>query len=149
MLSIPNAYDRYQGYLRALQEANLPMDPDLLALTDFSERGAYEATQRLLQLPNPPTAIFAANDVSAIGALRAAKDTGLHVPEDIAIIGYDGAPITELTEPPLSTVQQPAAEMGRTAARLLIDVIEGNTPVEQVVKLPAELLVRASSRAKH
>jgi LacI family transcriptional regulator len=71
------------------------------------------------------------------------------VPEDIAIIGYDGAPITELTEPPLSTVQQPAAEMGRTAARLLIEVIEGNTPVEQVVKLPVELLVRASSRAKH
>jgi len=149
MLSIPNAYDRYQGYLRALQEANLPMDPDLLAPTDFSERGAYEATQRLLQLPNPPTAIFAANDVSAIGALRAVKDAGLRVPDDIAIIGYDGAPITELTEPPLSTVQQPAAEMGRTAARLLIEVIEGNTPVEQVVKLPVELLVRASSRAKH
>jgi LacI family transcriptional regulator len=149
MLSIPNAYDRYQGYVRALQEANLPINHELLALTDFSEWGAYESTKRLLQLPDLPTAIFAANDVSAIGALRAVKDAGLQVPNDIAIIGYDGAPITELTEPPLSTVQQPAAEMGRTAARLLIEVIEGNTPVEQVVKLPVELLVRASSRAKH
>jgi LacI family transcriptional regulator len=149
VLSIPNAYDRYQGYLRALQEANLPIDHDLLALSDFSEWGAYEATQRLLQRPTPPTAIFAANDVSAIGALRAVKDAGLRVPDDIAIIGYDGAPLTELTEPPLSTMAQPACEMGRTAARLLIEVIEGHRPAEQVVKLPVHLLARASSQPRN
>lgn len=145
-LNIPNACDRLHGFQRAMQEAGLPVLPELLIETGFLEQTAYETTSRLLRMPNPPTAIFAANDVSAIGVLRAVKEANLRVPHDVAIVGYDGTPFTQLTEPPLSTVEQPASEMGRVVARLLIDIIEGRTPVERVVKLPVHLIVRASSK---
>lgn len=144
-LNIPNAYDRMQGFRRAMEEAGLPVAPELLIETGFLEQTAYEATCRLLQLPEPPTAIFAANDVAAIGVLRAVKEANLRVPQDVAIVGYDGTPFTQLTEPPLSTVQQPASEMGRVATRLLIDIIEGQIPAERVMKLPVQLIARASS----
>ncbi|MDW8319765.1 MAG: LacI family DNA-binding transcriptional regulator [Armatimonadota bacterium] len=144
-LNIPNACDRLRGYHRAMQEAGLPILPELVRESGFLEQGSYEITRELLQLPEPPTAVFAANDVSAVGVLRAVKDAGLHVPEDVAIIGYDGTPFTQLTEPPLSTVEQPASEMGRVAARLLIEVIDGYTPSERVVKLPVRLAARSSS----
>lgn len=146
-LNIPNADDRLRGFYRAMQEARLPVLPELVRESGFLEQRSYELTQELLQLPEPPTAIFAASDVAAVGVLRAAKEAGRRVPEDLAIIGYDGTPFTQLTEPPLSTVQQPAAEMGRIAASLLIDMIEGNLPAERVVKLPVRLVVRASTDA--
>ncbi|MDW8105415.1 MAG: LacI family DNA-binding transcriptional regulator, partial [Armatimonadota bacterium] len=144
-LNIPNASDRLQGFYRAMQEAGLPVLPELVRESGFLEERSYEITQELLQLPEPPTAIFAANDVSAIGVLRAVKEAGRQVPEEIAIIGYDGTPFTQLTEPPLTTVQQPASEMGRIAASLLIDMTEGRTPAERVVKLPVQLIARAST----
>lgn len=143
--NIPNAYDRLQGFLRAMREAGLHALPELLIESGFLEQSAYEATQRLLQLREPPTAIFAANDVSAVGVLRAVKEAGRRVPDDIAIIGYDGTPFCALTEPPLSTVEQPASEMGRVAARLIVDIVEGRTPENRVVKLPVRLIERASS----
>lgn len=146
-LNIPNACDRLRGFRRAMEEAGLPILPELVRESGFLEQRSYETTQELLQMPEPPTAIFAANDVSAVGVLRAAKDTGRRVPDDVAIIGYDGTPFTQLTEPPLSTVEQPASEMGRTAARLLIGIIEGRTPHEHVVKLPVRLAIRGSSYA--
>lgn len=144
-LNIPNAYDRLQGFRRAMEEARLPVAPELQIETGFLEQTAYEATCRLLQLPEPPTAILAANDVAAIGVLRAVKEANLRVPQDVAIVGYDGTPFTQLTEPPLSTVEQPASEMGRVSARLLIDIIEGRIPAEHVTKLPVRLITRASS----
>jgi LacI family transcriptional regulator len=144
-LNIPNAWDRLQGFRRAMEEAGVPILPELVRESGFLEQRAYEITRELLQLSEPPTAIFAANDVSAVGVLRAVKDAGRRVPEEVAIIGYDGTPFTQLTEPPLSTVEQPASEMGRLAARLLIEIIEGRTPAERVVKLPVRLVARASS----
>ena len=144
-LNIPNACDRLNGFYRAMQEAGLHVDRELLKETGFLEQNAYHATLRLMQLPEPPTAIFAANDVSAIGVLRAVKEANLRVPDDVAIVGYDGTPFTQLTEPPLTTVEQPASEMGRIAAQLLIDLIEGCAPAERKVKLPVRLEVRASS----
>lgn len=146
-LNIPNACDRLRGFQRAMQEAGLPIMPELVRESGFLEQRSYEIAQELLQLPEPPTAIFAANDVSAVGVLRAVKDAGLQVPNDVAIIGYDGTPFTQLTEPPLSTVEQPASEMGRIAARLLIEIIEGHTPAERVIKLPVRLAIRGSSCA--
>ena len=146
-LNIPNASDRLRGFCRAMEEAGLPVLPELVRESSFLEQRSYEIARQLLQLPEPPTAIFAANDVSAVGVLRAVKDAGRRVPEDVAIIGYDGAPFTQLTEPPLSTVEQPASEMGRTAARLLIEITEGRTPDERVVKLPVRLAIRGSSCA--
>lgn len=143
-LNIPNACDRLHGFRRAMEEAGLPILPELIRESGFLEQRAYEITQELLQLPEPPTAVFAANDVSAVGVLRAVKEAGRRVPDDVAIIGYDGVPFTQLTEPPLSTVEQPASEMGRTAARLLIEIIEGRTPHERVVKLPVRLAIRGS-----
>jgi len=144
-LNIPNACDRLRGFQRAMQEAGLPIPPELVRESGFLEQSSYEITQQLLELPEPPTAIFAANDVSAVGVLRAVKDAGLCVPEDVAIIGYDGTPFTQLTEPPLSTVEQPASEMGRIAARLLIEIIEGRTPTERMIRLPVRLAIRGSS----
>ncbi len=144
-LNIPNAYDRLNGFYRAMAEANIPVDPALVRETGFLEQTAYEVTRQLLQLPEPPTAIFAANDVSAIGVLRAVKEANLRIPQDVAIVGYDGTPFTQLTEPPLTTVQQPASEMGHIATEYLIEIVEGRTPAERVVKLPVRLIERASS----
>lgn len=144
-LHIPNAYDRYRGYLRAMQEAELPVKEELVQEVDMSDRSAYEATKCLLQMKTPPTAIFSVNDVSAIGTMQAVKDASLRIPDDVAIVGYDNNPFTLLTSPPLTTVEQPAADLGRNAIRLLIEILEGSTPIERVVKLPVRLQVRLST----
>lgn len=144
-LNIPNAYDRLQGFYRAMQEAGIPVDPELVRESGFLEQRSYEITRQLLQLPNPPTAIFAASDAAAVGALQAVKESGRCVPHDVAIVGYDGAPFSRLTEPPLTTVEQPAAEMGKIAAQLLMQIIEGHTPSQRVVKLPVKLQKRQST----
>jgi len=97
----------------------------------------------LLDLPEPPTAVFAASDGMAVGALRAIRDRGLRVPDDIAIIGYDDLPLAAYTSPPLTSVHQPVSDMAANAVRVLIEQIRGE-PAVTSVRLPVHLVVRDS-----
>lgn len=136
---------RLEGHRLALAEAGVPWDPALMVWGDFSDDSGYRAVETLLALPDRPSALFAFNDRMAMGAIKRLRDAGLRVPEDVAVVGFDDIPAAALFDPPLTTVRQPAQEMGATAARLLFDLIEGRpVDVEEVV-LPTELVVRRSS----
>ncbi len=134
--------DRREGYLTALQEHDLQPVPELIVEGDFSEAGGYEAARRLL--PHRPDAIFAASDAMANGALRAIKEAGLRVPEDIALVGFDDMPFAALADPPLTTVRQPVARTGMVAAETLIDLIEHPGSSPRRIILPTELIIRQS-----
>jgi DNA-binding LacI/PurR family transcriptional regulator len=101
---------------------------------------------RLLSLPHPPTAIFARNDFTALGAMSAARDCGVSIPGDIAIVGFDNVPQSAFTAPPLTTVSQPTAQQGREAAAMLLDRIEGRSEhAQREVCLECELIIRGST----
>lgn len=136
---------RLEGHRLALAEAGVPWDPALMVWGDFSDDSGYRAVETLLALPDRPSALFAFNDRMAMGAIKRLREVNLRVPEDMAVVGFDDIPAAALFDPPLTTVRQPAQEMGATAARLLFDLIEGRpVDVEEVV-LPTELVVRRSS----
>ena len=135
---------RRDGYKQALVEAGMAIDAELMVDGMFTEAAAYQATLKLVDLPHPPTAVFAASDTMAIGALHAAHQRGMGVPDDIALIGYDDLPLAAYATPPLTSVHQPIGEMGAQAVRLLIEQIRGQGPATSV-RLPARLVVRDSS----
>ena len=143
-LQMEAAHARRDGYKQALLEAGMPIAPELMVEGFFSEAMAYQAMLKLLDLPHPPTAVFAASDSMAIGALRAIRDRGLRTPGDVAMIGYDDLPIAAHAIPPLSSVHQPVGEMGANAVRVLIEQIRGQGSAASV-RLPARLVVRESS----
>jgi DNA-binding LacI/PurR family transcriptional regulator len=149
---------RLQGYIAALTEHNVPIDERLI--TGRKESGSdvpgysteaigYEGMKRLLSLPKPPTAVFARNDFTAVGAMTAAKESGLSLPQDIAIVGFDDTPLAIHTMPRLTTVRQPMRLQGQLAAEMLLRTItgEGETKVEERV-LGCELIIRESTVSK-
>lgn len=115
---------RVTGYRDALTEACLPIDEDLILRGDFHPESGRLATLELLNHKQPPTAIFTCNDLMAIGALRAAEASGLRVPDDLAIVGFDDIELATYTTPPLSTIAQPKKELGHLAVQLLLDRIQ-------------------------
>lgn len=131
------------GYQRALKAAGRPIDPDLVLRADFKEDGGYAATRTLLSARSRPDALFVANNLMTLGALRAVREAGLRVPEDVLLVGFDDAPWTTLVSPQLTVVAQPTHDIGRHAARLLATASTG-LPARHIV-LPPTLLVRASS----
>ncbi len=139
--------ERRDGYEAALRAAGLPVAPELVAEGDLAAPSGDAAMRRLLALPDRPTAVFAADDAMAAGALRAIRAAGLSVPGDVALVGFDDAPIATLTDPPLTTVRQPVYELGAAAARLLIDQLEGRAAAAIQRRLPVELIVRRSCGA--
>ncbi|MBN2548582.1 MAG: LacI family DNA-binding transcriptional regulator [Anaerolineales bacterium] len=141
-LGLYEGLDRRDGYLAALKDRGLPVDPHLVVEGDFTEDGGYQSALRLL--PHKPDAIFAASDMMAVGALRAIQEVGLRVPEDIALIGFDDLPIVSRTQPPLTTVRQPIPQLGSAATEMLIDLIEHPTDQPRRVILPTELIIRKS-----
>ncbi|GCE14604.1 LacI family DNA-binding transcriptional regulator [Tengunoibacter tsumagoiensis] len=140
------ASKRLQGYQKALTEAGLPFEPQLIYEDDFTEQCGYKGAQTLLSLPEPPTAIFAANDVLAIGVLTATKAMGLRIPEDVALIGCDDIPIARLLTPPLTTIAQFQENLGKRAAELLFERLNGQAPeTGRDEVLPFQLIVREST----
>jgi len=142
-LQMEAAQARRDGYKQALLEAGIAIDAELMVEGFFSESSAYEAMLRLLDLPQPPTAVFAASDSMAIGALHAIRHRGLRVPAQVALVGYDDLPLAAYATPPLTSVHQPIGEMGAHSVRLLVEQIRGEGPVNSV-RLPARLVVRES-----
>ncbi|MBI5929738.1 MAG: LacI family DNA-binding transcriptional regulator [Chloroflexi bacterium] len=144
LMKLRSAEDRLSGYLAALRDAGIPVEQDLIQRGDFWRKEGYEAAERLLSLSNPPTAIFASNDLSAFGAMEAIRAYGLQIPQDISIMGFDDIPQASLVYPRLTTVRQPLDEMGRIAAQLLVEQIENpDRPIHHVT-LPTSLVVRES-----
>lgn len=141
----PLTRDRVAGYRDALQAAGVPFAEELLSPGNFSLQSGHSAAADLLARPNPPTAIFCENDEMAIGAIQRIKQQGLRVPEDISVAGFDDISFAAFADPPLTTIAQPAEEFGRTAVRLLIDMLEGRLSKAPKVILPFELITRAST----
>jgi LacI family transcriptional regulator len=134
--------DRLQGYLLALRDRSLRPDSNLIIEGDFTETGGYASMQRLL--PFKPDAVFAASDASAIGALRAIRDAGLRVPDDIGVAGFDDMPFAARADPPLTSVRQPISRAGSLAVETLIDLVaHPNSPPRRTI-LPTELIIRSS-----
>jgi LacI family transcriptional regulator len=136
---------RIDGYRAALESAGLPYDPELVREGTFHHAGGYEAGTALLALPEPPTAIFAGSDEQAFGVVEAARMAGLAVPRDLSVVGFDDLPISRWAAPPLTTVRQPLAEMGRVAAQMLRSLIDGRPLETGHVDLATSLVVRAST----
>mgnify|MGYP005812489477 CR=1 FL=1 len=137
--------ERYAGYRMALEEAGIELDPQLVVEGDLSEASGTRAVERWWQLPEPPTAVFAANDLMAFGVLRGLQRLGLRVPQDVGLVGFDDIPAASYTTPPLTTVRQPLQSMGGRAVELLIDQIERGLSEPQEVRMETQLVVRGST----
>ncbi|HEY1370683.1 MAG TPA: LacI family DNA-binding transcriptional regulator [Gaiellaceae bacterium] len=137
---------REQGYRRALESAGIAFDSELVRVGGYQPETAREAARELLLLDRRPTAIFAANDTSAIETVAVARAQGLSVPDDVSVIGFDNVPESVLCEPPLTTIDQAIQRMGREAVRMLIGLIEDPSSRSDHVILPTRLVVRASCR---
>lgn len=142
-LNLPVAVHRLEGYRRALGAFALPFDDSLVCEGDFVQERGYEAALELLSREPRPTAIFASNDESAFGVLRAAEFLGVAVPDDLSVVGFDDLPMSKHITPKLTTVRQPIREMGNVAATLLLEQLRYGQPAASV-QLPTELVIRSS-----
>jgi len=142
--NVVTANDRIRGFQKALDERGIELQPEYIHEGVFSQESGYICAMRLLRLVPRPTAIFAANDLMAIGALAAVKALKLKCPQDVSIIGFDGLGLTEITEPALTSIIQPSYQLGSTAARLLLNRIGGDTSPAQHIVLKTELAMKDS-----
>ncbi len=136
---------RWEGYVAALAEAGIPVSEHHVRFGGMHEQDGYASMSALLEEKNIPDAIFAVNDPVAIGAFQRIKEAGLRIPRDIALIGFSNNKITSLVDPQLTTVDQPSFDMGRKAAAVLIDTIEGRLKEPTTYVLEAKLIVRGST----
>jgi len=143
--AIRSAADRLLGYKAALADCDIPFKKELVVEGDYQQQTAYALTKRLLQsVDYPPTAIFASNDISAFGAMDAARECGFRIPDDISVIGFDDIPQASLVYPKLTTVRQPLEQMGKVAVKLLLERIEDRRLPPQRVVLATQLVIRDS-----
>lgn len=133
---------RERGYRESLTAAGIPFDASLVLTGEYRRADGYAAARELLTRPQPPTAIFAANDLSALGAMTAAHELGLRVPDDVSIMGFDDIPEASNATPRLTTLAQPLHEMGARALRMLVDLLAGRQEGELHEQLSGELKVR-------
>jgi LacI family transcriptional regulator len=139
---------REQGYRQAMAAAGVPVSEDLVLVGGYDAPASAECTRTLLTSADPPTAIFAANDVSAIAAIQAAVGLGLRVPADLSVVGFDNIPESALCAPPLTTVNQPIRQMGERSIQLLLRLMRGDHVEDTHITLQTDLVVRQSARAR-
>lgn len=137
--------ERQSGYEEMLSCYGLEVDPALILSGTGYPEGGIEAMNQLLVLPTPPTAVFCYNDLTAFGAMQAARDAGLSIPHDLSVVGVDDLSLTPFVEPPLTTVSLPIKQMGEIAVRMVLDLIAGAESVDSCV-LPIQLVIRKSTR---
>jgi LacI family transcriptional regulator len=130
--------DRLKGYRQALASADLPFDPELVREGNWQPLAGYQRTQELMNLAAPPTAIFCANDLMAVGCYEALKELGLRIPDDVAVMGYDDREIARHLHPPLTTVLLPHLEMGTIAAENLLDMTATTRPSGRPMQIKVE-----------
>ena len=143
--NLRSSFDRLAGYQSALTAADLPFDPALVQDTEFTFDGGYTATRLLFSLVQPPSAIYAANDEAALGALFAAQELGLTLPGQLSICGHDDLAISSHVWPALTTIHQPVEDMLEQAVRLLIDLLKGGSISGRQVVLQPRLIIRGST----
>lgn len=141
---LASAQLREDGYRESLAEAGIPFDPALVLDGGYQTAQSAEAARSLLTREDRPTAVFAANDMSALGVLQVALELGLRVPDDLSVIGFDDIPEASSSTPPLTTLAQPLQDLGAQALQMLVELLAGNE-VPSRVHLPAELVVRGST----
>ena len=142
---LPLSRARIAGYQTALEEAGLAVDPLLVHAGDLRHEGGLHAAEALLALDDPPTAIFAADDLQASGAYEAVRRAGRTVPGDVSLVGFGDLPFASWMAPPLTSVRQPLPEMGLTAARTLLRLVNGERLESDRVELATSLIVREST----
>ncbi|MFK0283177.1 LacI family DNA-binding transcriptional regulator [Streptomyces sp. NPDC090499] len=138
---------RLHGYRAAIEEAGIAYDPAIVRSTDFDFEEALLASLRILASDDPPTAVFAASDAQALGVLEAARQHGLSVPEDLAVMSFDDTHVAAMACPPLSAVRQPFEELGHEATRVLVQLSEGRPPASSRIELATQLVLRTSTSA--
>ncbi len=134
--------DRMLGYQRALEEAGIEFDPTLIEYGDWNYESGYQAMRQLLARTTNLTALFAQNDRMALGAMRALREAGREIPDDVAVVGFDDIPIAAYSTPPLTTIRQPIIQVGQTAVQLLIQMIESSVQERKEVVFEPKLIVR-------
>ncbi|MDN3497016.1 LacI family DNA-binding transcriptional regulator [Planococcus sp. APC 4015] len=136
---------REAGYRRALSDAGILFDPALVQDGRYEEYAARSAATTLLSLPDPPTAVFAANDLSALGVLDVATGFGLRVPADLSVVGFDDIPEASRAAPALTTIRQPMGRLGAIAAEMIVGLLGGDPPAQTHVLLATQLVARATA----
>jgi DNA-binding LacI/PurR family transcriptional regulator len=144
-LDMVSSKERVRGYRQALEQAGIEFNESYVLESDFTIEGGKRAGDRLLQSDGPPTAVFACNDLLAIGVMQAAKERNLSVPEQLSIVGFDNTILATIPNPPLTTVAQPIQAMGRQVVDLIHDEMNGNSLAKQRIVLLPELIVRGST----
>jgi LacI family transcriptional regulator len=139
------AIDRLDGYRAALRTYHIPESSELIYEGDFFQPDGHNGASVLLDLSNPPTAIFASNDVMAMGVMDAVRNRRMHIPGDVSVVGFDNIPQSAMVYPPLTTVQQPLEQMGRVATQMLMDILKNTEKDAGRIELPTELIVRSST----
>ena len=139
--------DRLDGYIAALRQGELPVDPELIVDGDFFVGGGERGARELLDLDDPPTAIVASSDLAAMGVYHVAHERGLSIPEDLSVTGFDDTILCEYLAPPLTTVRQPLAQMAEQAVRLLDDMARSAEGPQPRIELSTVLVERASTAA--
>ena len=137
--------DRTQGFLQAMHIAGLEPEAALIVEGNWLPDSGYDAFQQIFALGRRPTAIFAQNDHMAVGVLRAARDAGLHLPDELSVIGVDDIPMAAYFEPPLTTIRQDFSLIGRQAARLLVRAVQEPEAAREHLLLPGEMIMRRST----
>lgn len=144
---LESAQLRERGYREALRAAGVSVDESLIRLGAYDSEVSLEQARLLLTAPDPPTAVFAANDMSAIATIEVATELGLRVPADLSVVGFDNIPESTLCAPPLTTVEQPIRKMGERSIELLLSLIRGEKLQATHITLATNLVIRQSTRA--
>ena len=137
--------ERVLGYRKALEDNGLSYDELLIRECHYKSGGAYHSMKELLAMKDPPTAVFALGDFLAMGAMAALKEEDLQIPQDIALMGFDDIMLSQVTDPPLTTISQPKYDIGALGARMLIDIIERRTVEKRHLVLSPSLVIRRST----
>ncbi|WP_411343153.1 LacI family DNA-binding transcriptional regulator [Paenibacillus sp. WLX1005] len=137
--------DRNQAYQKALQEAGIAVDPAWILIDRHTIQDGKQVMQTILDMPDRPTAVFTGSDEIASGLMMAARQAGMRIPDDLAIIGFDDQPIAEVLSPSLSTIRQPIPAMGKHAVQMLLQLINQEPLSKPLCKLPVELIIREST----
>jgi LacI family transcriptional regulator len=141
------ATNRMKGYRQELSAWDMSFDPVLVRTGDWEVQSGYLATQSLIELNPPPTALFAANDLMALGAIYAIQEAGLRVPEDVAVVGYDDRDFAGFVRPAITTVRMPCEEMGHVSAESLVHMLGGASNTLEPILIRGDLMVRQSCGA--